>query len=36
MGMRVRGISAGMRAIWVGMQKMWGITVAMQRIKVET
>ena len=33
---RVWGISAGMRGIWVEIQKMWGIRVEMQGIKVET
>ena len=35
MGMRVRRISVGMWGIWVEIRKLWGITVAMQRIKVE-
>ena len=36
MGMRVRVISAGTRGIWVEIQKMWGISLAMEGIKVET
>ena len=35
MGMRVRRTSVGMRGIWVEIQKMWGIRVAVQGIKVE-
>ena len=36
MGMRVQGISMGMRGTWVEIRKMLGIRVAMQGIKVET
>ena len=34
-GIRMQGISVGMWGIWVEMQKMWGIRVAMKGIKVE-
>ena len=36
MGIQVRGISMGMRGIWEEMPKMWGIRIAMQKIKVGT
>ena len=36
LGMRVQKISMGMRGIWVEIGKMWGISVAMQGIKMET
>ena len=36
MRMRVQGISVGMREILVEMQKLFGIRVTMQEIKVET
>ena len=35
MGMRLRRISMGMWGMWVEIRKMWGIRIAMQRIKVE-
>ena len=35
-GIQMRGISVGMWGIWVKMQKMWEIRVAMKGIKVET
>ena len=34
--MQVQGISVGMREIWVEVQKMLGIRVAMREVKVET
>ena len=33
MGMRVRGISAGMRGIWTEIQKIWIIRLAIQEIE---
>ena len=36
MEMQLRRISVGMQGIWVELQKMWGIRVAMQGVKVET
>ena len=36
MGMRVQRISVGIWGIWVEIQKIWGIKVVMQGIKVET
>ena len=36
MGIRAWRISVKMREIWVEIQKMWGIRMAMQEIKVET
>ena len=36
MGMWVQGISMEILEIWMEMRKMWGISVAMQGIKVET
>ena len=36
MKMRVQRISVAMTGIWVEMQKVWGVRVAMQGMKVET
>ena len=33
MGMRVRGISVGVRGIWTEIQKIWIIRLAIQEIK---